>query len=108
MYHKYEKNMEKKGKGLVDVAYGVDLVRGVDLDESREVEGCYGLSRNMAVGSQRDDGASMLQNGVATLREIRHCLPTRQRFTARRPDTRMDMARWCYCLFHRGWSGQWP
>jgi hypothetical protein len=50
--NKYEENMEKKGQGLADVAYDVDWVRGVDLDESREVEGYCGLSRNMAAGGR--------------------------------------------------------
>jgi hypothetical protein len=51
----------------------------------------------------RDDGAPVLQNGVATPIEMRCSLPARQRFMARRPDTRMDMARWCCCPFHQGW-----
>jgi hypothetical protein len=50
--NKYEENTEKKGKGLADVAYGVNWVRGVNLDESEEVEGCCGLSRNMAAGGR--------------------------------------------------------
>jgi hypothetical protein len=50
--NKYEENMEKKGKGLADITYGVNSVRGVNLDEGGEVEGYCGLSQNMAAGDQ--------------------------------------------------------
>jgi hypothetical protein len=50
--NKYEENMEKKGKGLADVTYGIDSVRGVNLDEGGEVEGYCGLSQNMAAGDR--------------------------------------------------------